>query len=148
MCLVVQSQIGSVGAVNTMQALLSFAVSLQAGLPGVFSLKNNVESQPLWPYQTWPLSGNLFSTLQSKLGQFLESSAQWHSGHRQAKSKRYPHFDFDWCPKFWLARLSKWWGAPFSATKPQIWMQKTTYNQQNKGDCLKKSVFRCLPLNI
>ena len=51
MCTGVKSQIQPMGAVKTMQALLSFVVMLYAGLPGIITLKNNGGTQPLQLFQ-------------------------------------------------------------------------------------------------
>ena len=40
-----KSQIQPMGALKTMQALLSFVVRLQAGLPGILTLKDNNGTQ-------------------------------------------------------------------------------------------------------
>ena len=45
MCTVVKSHIQPMGAVKTVQALLSFVVRLSAGLPGICTLKTNVGTQ-------------------------------------------------------------------------------------------------------
>ena len=47
LCLLVESHIWAMGAVKTMQALLSFAVRLQPHLTVILALKNNIATQPL-----------------------------------------------------------------------------------------------------
>ena len=46
MCTVVKSHIQPMGAVKTIQALLSFVVRLYAGLSGIIFLKNNASTHP------------------------------------------------------------------------------------------------------
>ena len=46
MCTVVESQVQPMGAVQTMQALFLFIVRLYAGLLGILTMKNNVDTQP------------------------------------------------------------------------------------------------------
>ena len=58
------SQILSMGAAKTLQALLSFIVSLKAGLSGILTLKNNTNNQHFEDNcdKTQPIGGLLSQT--------------------------------------------------------------------------------------